>query len=268
MDVLQTFVARLGFRLDAVRAVLVFGLIYARMMPIIAMSPFLGGQLITARIKILLSMLLTIVITPYFYINAGEIPVSYAIIFFFMKEVFIGMVIGFYVSLIYYAIQGAGFVIDQARGQTQGASFDPFLSAQVSNIGEYLNLLSIVLFFVINGHLIFINEISSSYLIVPIDSFPQFQFSHIMTVLKFSSGFFVIALRLSVPVLLVILSVDIFMGIVNKLAASVNVFFISMPLKAFAGILVFLLALPLYFGEIKSILSSIVEYIKHFLGLL
>ncbi len=268
MDVLQTFVSRLGFKLDAIRAVMIFGLVYARMMPIIAMTPFLGGQLITARIKIVVALLLTIVIAPYFYINAGAVPGNYSVIFFFMKEAFIGFVIGFYVSLIYYAIQGAGFIIDQSRGQTQGASFDPFLSAQVSNVGEYLNLLSIVLFFIINGHLIFINEVSRSYFIIPVDSFPPFQYLHLMTILKFSSSFFVIAVRLSIPVLLVILSVDILMGIVNKLAASVNVFFISMPLKAFIGILIFLIALPVYFSEIKDILLTIIEHIKTFLGIL
>lgn len=268
MTEIQTFTNSLGFNIDVIRGILVFALIYSRMMPIIAMSPFLGGQFVSARIKIMISMLLTLVLIPYFYIHAGEIPHSYSIIFFLLKEVFIGFLIGFYVSLIYYAIQGAGFIMDQARGQTQGANYDPFLAAQVSNIGEYLNLLSVVLFFIINGHIMFINEVFNSYFLVPVESFPDFASFHIVAVIKYSAGFFIIALRLSVPVLAVILSVDILMGIVNKIAASVNVFFISMPLKAFVGILILLLALPLYFGEIKIILSNLLESIKNLLEIL
>lgn len=268
MGQLQTFVSSFGFDFDAVRGILIFSLLFSRMLPIVSMSPFLGGQFIQSRLKTMVSMVLTFVLLPYFYTTAGEIPHDYSIIFYLLKEAFIGFVIGFYISLIYYAIQGAGFIIDQSRGQTQGQNYDPFLSAQVSFTGEYLNLLSIVLFFGINGHLIFINEICNSYFIIPLNQFPHFTSYHLIMIMEFSARFFIIAVRLSVPILIVILSADILMGIVNKMAQSVNVFFLSMPLKAFLGILILLIALPVYFQEIKTILMDMIDHIKYFLGYL
>jgi len=82
METLQLFIKRFGFSFDAIKGVMVLVLIYARIIPVVVMSPFLGGRLVTGRIKIILSLLLAILILPYFYARVSNLPTNLEFVFF------------------------------------------------------------------------------------------------------------------------------------------------------------------------------------------
>lgn len=61
---------------------------------------------------------------------------------------------------------------------------------------------------------------------------------------------FRLALAFAMPALLVMLLVDVALGLVNRSAPQLNVFFLSMPIKSLLGLLMLLLALSTAFAPL------------------
>jgi len=237
----ETVLKEMGILQSFQSFVLVLGLILGRMIPILTINPFLGGQLMPANLKIGFSILVAILI--YKPITAGmaqplpEETLSYAALL--IKEIIVGTAIGFISALVFFGVQSAGRVMDQARGSSMAQMLAPQTGGQVSLLGEIKFQFSIVLFFLLNGHHFFLKAIFMSFKTVPVEQIPNFvqQATPAVTFIAWTSGkVFTIALLLAAPVIVAIFLTDLVFGVINRVAPQVNVFFMSMPVKMMLGI--------------------------------
>ena len=162
------------------------------------------------------------------------------------KEVIIGMIIGFTVSVIFWAIEGIGFVIDNQRGSTMAVVFDPFFGEQTSIFGSLLLQFMTVLFFVSGGFLVMLSGIFESYQIWPIFSLlPRLDTSFCLFFLNQVDNLMKLIVLFAAPILIAIFISEFGLGLINRFAPQLNVFFLSMPIKS--GIACFLMILYLSF---------------------
>jgi flagellar biosynthetic protein FliR len=116
-------------------------------------------------------------------------------------------------------------------------------------LGQFKLQLSIVLFLLINAHHAFISSLIRSYEIIPALGFPHFQAGWTpaaMMITKMTGGVLAIGIQLAAPVMIALLLTDLFFGIINRVAPQINVFFLSLPVKMAVGLVVVLIALPLF----------------------
>jgi len=155
-----------------------------------------------------------------------------------VKEVFIGLLIGFSAAAIFWAIESAGFFIDNHRGATMASSIDPLTGSQTSPLGNLLTQALAVIFFVGGGFLLFLGALYESYLLWPVFSFfPDMHHdgaAHFLGVLDQIMG---TAVLLAAPVILVMFMAEFALGLVSRFAPQLNVFFLAMPVKSGVGIL-------------------------------
>lgn len=174
-----------------------------------------------------------------------------------LKELFIGVSIGFCFGMVFWAINAAGNVIDTQVGMTLAQVFDPIQGHQSSLHGNFLSQFAAWLFMASGAFLVFLDLLLSSYAMWPVVSFfPTLhaagmelfvgQFSYLMTAL----------LVLAAPAMVVLLLIDLSFGLVNRFAPQLNVFTITMPIKAWLATWIILLMLGVYVEIVLDRLSA------------
>lgn len=218
-------------------------LFFGRMLPIIALSPFFGARVLPHPAKVALALALFSVFLPQLLIVTKSQTIGFntwALVL-FLKEVFVGYILGFFISLPFQIVQSAGMFIDHQRGGASLMINDPTIQNQSSPLGTLFNMVMIFLFFYIDGPFLFIEGILTSYEVVPPDSFisPYFfneDSSFWEVEMQILNQIMKIAVRLASPALIAILMTDLFLGIVNRMAPQVQITFLGLPLKSLLGL--------------------------------
>lgn len=219
-------------------------LFLARMLPIIALSPFFGARVLPHPVKVTFAISLFVIFLPQLlFVTKTPLAFDLSLLMMFLKELFVGYAMGYLISCPFIIVQNAGIMIDHQRGGASLMVNDPTIQNQSSPLGTLFNMVLIVLFFGIDGPFLFIEAISTSYDIIPPDQFFNTHFF-----LK-GSGFWEmqiklfakvmnLSIQLATPALLIILMTDTFLGIANRLAPQVQITFLGMPLKSLLALAV------------------------------
>lgn len=233
----------------------VFFLFLARMLPIIAQAPFFGSRVLPNPTKLFLALTLFVIFLPHFLLSfKSGIGFNMTLLFLMFKELFIGLVLGFLISIPFIIVQAAGILVDHQRGGASLMVNDPTVQNQSSPLGTLFNMVLIVVFYLIDGPFLFLDAFLKSYEIIPPDQFinPAF-FANGSPMWKLIVQLFnqtmTMAIQLSAPALIAILMTDVFLGIANRLAPQVQITFLGMPLKSLLGLLVICLGWQLLTSE-------------------
>lgn len=219
-------------------------LFFGRMLPIIGLAPFLGGRVLTNPAKIFLALNLFVIFLPQLSSSlTHSLPFDSDLILYLIKELFIGLAIGFLISIPFTIVTAAGMIIDHQRGGASLMVNDPTIQNQSSPIGTFFNMVLIYVFYMIDGPFLFFDAIARSYQVIPADQFFSAQFfatgsSFWTTMMKLFNEVMVISIQMCTPALLAILMTDVFLGIANRLAPQVQITFLGMPLKSLLGLAV------------------------------
>ena len=82
---------------------------------------------------------------------------------------FVGLVIGFIMSMPFVIVQNAGIIIDHQRGGASLMVNDPTVQNQSSPLGTLFNMVLIFIFYTLDGPFLFLNAIITSYDVIPPD---------------------------------------------------------------------------------------------------
>ncbi len=226
-----------------------------RLLPIIGLSPFFGSKVLAHPVKIVFAMCLFVIYLP-LLLATTRTPLTFNlnVIFLAAKEMFIGLSLGFLVSIPFMIVQNVGMIIDHQRGGASLMVNDPTIQNQSSPLGTLFNMMLIYAFFVINGPFIFLDAIARSYELVPMDRFLSNEFFTANSPfwkqqIKILNQMMVITIQLAGPALIMILMTDVYLGIVNRLAPQVQITFLGMPLKSLLALLIIALGLKLFMQE-------------------
>ena len=197
----------------------------------------------------------------------GE-PDLWMFAFLALKEAFIGFVIGFFAAVPFWIAESVGNFIDNQRGATMGEVYSPLSGAQVSTFGIFFTQLASCMFFVSGAVLILLGALYRSY-----DIYPVFAPGLEMTSEAASNILFILddmlrrTLVVSAPVIIVMFLATLGLGLVNRTAPQLNVFFLSMPVKSALGIALLVIYLPfimdmLMYARESEILPPVMKILK------
>nr|CRI42946.1 Bacterial export protein, fliR/mopE/spaR family [Chlamydia pneumoniae] len=228
----------------------VFLLLLARLLPIFAVAPFLGAKLFPSPIKIGIGLSWLAIIFPKVLAdtqitNYMDNNLFYVLL---VKEMIIGIVIGFVLAFPFYAAQSAGSFITNQQG-IQGLEGATSLISieQTSPHGILYHYFVTIVFWLVGGHRIVISLLLQTLEVIPIDSFFPAEMMSLsapiwITMIKMCQLCLVMTIQLSAPAALAMLMSDLFLGIINRMAPQVQVIYLLSALKAFMGLLFLTLA--------------------------
>lgn len=271
----QRILASLGYHTDLGTFLVLFGLVLSRLVLAISLAPFLGGRSVTGRIKIGLAVFITALLLPSVAPtgNVGDLN-TLRVMALLVKEAVIGATIGFMSQIVFYAIQMAGAMIDYQRGMSQATFFAPQLETNVSLIGQLQFQTALVLFLLMNGHLVFLRALAASFRTVPVLDFPRFTagtMAGVEQMARYTGEALLIAVQLSAPALLALFLVDISFGMLGKVASGLRVHGESQPVKSLLGLGVVLLGMsyilsrmPWFFAGMLQQLDQLIRHVAVF----
>ena len=164
------------------------------------------------------------------------------------REALIGFLIGFFAAIPFWVAENVGNFIDNQRGATMGEVYSPLNGSQVSTTGIFFTQLVSTIFFVSGAIFLFLGALYKSYAIWPVfpaDAvFPAFVSDAPVRILTALDGMLRTTVVISAPVIIVMFLATLGLGLVNRTAPQLNVFFLSMPVKSALGVAMLIVYLP------------------------
>lgn len=234
-----------------------FFLVFLRVAAILMFMPVFDSQSIPLLFKVALAFATSIVLFP--MLDLDLLPVLnnvYALGIKAMGEIFIGLVIGFSVKLIFAGIQLAGQLAGYQMGMALANVMDPSSSEQVPLLAQFTNLFGLLIFIAINAHHWFIKALTHSFQMVPPLNV-NFSGSLIEHLIKMSGNMFVIGIQVGAPVIASLLITSVAFGLIARTVPQMNVFIVAMPLKIGIGLLFLGFGLPYFSAFLEKIFGGL-----------
>jgi type III secretory pathway component EscT len=227
---------------DPFNVLAAFFLMLARILPIMMLAPFLGAKNAPNTAKMIFSVAICAIFLPQVLIPLKEpLALDVKLIGYTIKELFVGFVLGFLVTIPFYVAQTSGSLIDHIRGSASLQVTDPTTQTQTGPVGIFYNYVLLVVFFAIGGPIYFIEGLSHSFELIPVNNYlnPYFFslsipfWKSILTLLTHVTS---LAIQLGAPSIIGILMAEMFLGIANRMAPQVQIVFLGISLKSFVGL--------------------------------
>ena len=224
-----------------------FVIVFVRVSAMIFMVPIFGEGRVPFMVTWGLSLLIAALLFP---IVGKQAAPSVDLDFLSLAlriggEVAIGVIIGFAVRFVFAGIQVAGEMTGVQMGFSIANVIDPTSNQQVSIITEFQYMLALLLFLTVDAHHIFIAAIAESYQAVPSLSF-HFSGELLQALVHLSRDIFIIAIKISAPIMAVLLFTNVGMGVIARTVPQMNIFIVSFPLQIAIGLLFLGLTAPVF----------------------
>jgi flagellar biosynthetic protein FliR len=246
------------FPLETLEHLQGFFWIFIRVGMLIFLLPFFGARGIPVLWKIGASIILTGVLTPVVSTPdfLPEDPVSVGLCI--ASEAMLGFSMALGVKILLSAVQLAGQFLGFQMGFNMASVLDPQTGVQSSVISQFLYLLTVLFFFSVDGHHLFIRGVVASFNAVPPNRF-QVSPNLCAVLVKASGTMFLIALKLASPVMIALFLSNLCLGIVARTVPQVNILMIGFPLNIGLGLIIFGVTLTVLSPFLADVVKRIGE---------
>jgi len=238
--------------------------LFTRFTGFFVIAPFFSERAFPVVVKVFLA-LFTSWLT--LYSSNMSLPLDTPVLTLTLNLLFnflVGFSLGFIVYLFLQAFNGAGYIF----GFQMGFGMEEVLAfgeEQTNPTGELIYLLGLTVFVLIKGPLLIFEGLKDSLEVFPVNlvNLKEDFFSYIV---ERSDEFFVMILKIGIPIIAFMLIVSIVLGIVSRLIPQMNVFMVGLPLKVMIGFVLIAGMLPIWADMAQSISNLAWNAIQELLG--
>jgi len=244
----------------------IFLLVVVRMLGMFVAAPFFSSGTIPIRVRVAASVFIAVCIFPLVVNTFGTIPenmYSYALLI--LTEALIGILIGFMMSIIFASFQLAArmFSFQMALGIAE--VIDPFSEIGITIVGQLWGLMGLMIFIAIGGPHLLIMATFESYERVRIFSLISGGETMFKTLTSSFGAMFVVALKLSFPILITLFLLSVTLGLLAKAAPQMNIFMVGFPVQIGVGFFIMILVIGAVAFGMAGSLERAVESIRAFI---
>jgi len=174
-----------------------------------------------------------------------------------LSELFFSFLVFIIIRIFLLSPQLSGETISYQLGYGLMTLVSPFEENPVSVITEFIFLIAITLFFVLDIHIGFLWGIKKSFEIVPPFSFALSENQSEFLLQRLRESFYV-SLQIAFPVILAMFIIEISIAIISRTIPQFNIFVVGFPLRIAIGILI----LTFTFDRIGFLIG---EFMKKFI---
>jgi type III secretion protein T len=227
----------------------------ARFYGAMAISPLFSDTYFSKMLKMILALMFSFIVFPFCY-GETAIALPHSLVLkgiLLLKEIVVGVIFGYLLSLPLWLIENVGNLIDLQRGEQFGAAINRTTQNPSSSISKLLLQGFITYLVSMNWFIFFIDTIFGSLKLIQINTLlPTSKFLTLNDYINFFSGYFYWVVIISLPVIFGMFLVDLIFGLVSSFIPQMNVTVLSMPLKSAVALMI----LVLFTGEIYHLALS------------
>lgn len=226
----QTMTGLPGFELqELITIILQYFVTMLRIGAFLISAPLIGARWLPIRVRLIMSVVITLIIWQYTIPVSPEILTSYKSIIIIFSEIIIGLSAGLILTIWFSAVLLAGEKVASTSGLSFAAQIDPNTGGQTPVVSQIFYLFLLVLFTSTDGHLVAIRTLLDSYRILPIGVIPSFDI-FISAGIQAAGTMFYAASIIMLPFSVILLLTNFSIGIITRSAPSLNLFSIGFPI--------------------------------------
>jgi flagellar biosynthetic protein FliR len=244
-----------------------FLLIFFRIIAMVELAPLLSSSSIPQLAKVGMSFFIAAAVFPSVLATGNPIPtgaVDYGLLV--LGEVAIGLLMGFLLNLIFIAFQLAGEIFSLQTGFSASLVFDPQSQVEIPIMGEFLNLIAMLVFLTTGG--------MSKFLLVGVErSFQYLRAMDLVThregiitlLINGLSGLFQSALTIAFPILGTLLLVSVAMGLLARAAPQMDILTMGFPVSIGVSFLLLFATMPFLMTAMERIIDGSFQTLNGFI---
>lgn len=260
MDLLSVWLERLNLMLP----------VFLRVGGFIAALPMMGRS-VPVMVKVGLAGILTLFVFPGLGQGSSPSPSLLSWVVILLSETLVGLALGFLVAVFFSAVVVAGQLIDVPMGFGMANVIDPQSGAPMPVAAQFQNIITILVFCVLDGHHTLLRLLTDSFNVVPIGE-ASWSSAGLEAVLQAVADAFVMGIKLGLPVLAGLLLTDVALGIMSRAVPQINLFAVGFSIKIGVGLLLLMFAVPGFLwvltwafapaGELSQSLSALLRGLR------
>lgn len=219
------------------------GLVFARFSGFMLTLPIFSTVGLPRHVAVLLALALTVLVAPSLPALVGE-PSLTLLVLGLGGELLLGAALGLVVRAVFASLTVAAEVLSQQTAMGMASSLDPVMQSTQAPLGILASWLAGLVFIAGDLHLHLLLLLSRSFEIAPpgllggVRPLSEALVDAVEVTI-------VLGFQLASPLIALVFLVNVFIGVLSRLAPKMNVFFsVGMTLNSVAGIWLFAVALP------------------------
>jgi flagellar biosynthetic protein FliR len=249
-----------------------FLLLAVRALAMIEVAPLLSSDAIAQPVKLALAGLVAFLCMPTAHVFTGDSaaalsgaalsnlryePFSLRFVLLVLGEGVIGIITGFYMTIIFAAFSTAGQFFSLQMGFGAPETFDPLSQVENPLLGQYLNLVAMLVFLTIGGlRELFIGGFWRSVQSLSFASLIAGHESVIQMLLSGLSRLFLDAIVISLPILGTLFLTSLATGLISKAAPQINILSEGFPISISVSYILIYATLPFMTEAFSRVIES------------
>lgn len=238
-------------------------LVFARVGAAFSVMPTIGDAFVNMRTRLLFSLAVSALVAPVVVDRIPPMPNDvFRLLVLLVGEMAVGIFLGTIARLLMGALEVAGTIISLQAGLANAQMFNPALATQGSLPGSLLGWLGILLLFLTNLHHLLIMAVVDSYsTFVPGAPIPIDDMANMVG--QMVSKSFLLGVQMATPFIISGTLFALALGLLNKLAPQIQVFFLFTSIQVALGLFMFALTLgAMMTFWLSHFESSFVDFLK------
>lgn len=231
---------------------------FLRVLAVFSSAPIFSSRSVPLRTKVGLALVIALCVQPGLAdqpIIALTGPNAFTAV---VQQLAVGLAIGLAVRIVFSAVEMAGELIGLQMGLNFSGFFDPSTNSQTSAAGRLFGNMAMMLFVVLNGHLLLIQAVMASFRTFPVGGDPLVSLGT-LRLHELGSVIFSYGLWIALPMIGMLLFINVVLGVISRIAPQMNVFAIGFPLTLSMGLIGIAVTLPLLDGPVNQLMRIVSE---------
>lgn len=236
----------------------IFFLVAARILAMIMTTPLLSMQAVPRTAKVALAGFVAFIVMPQAYPSGWNVD-AFSMDYFLLVvgEALIGVITGFFVSMVFATFGSAGQFFSYQMGFGASEVYDALAQIENPILGQYLNLIAMLVFLEVNGfQTLFLGGVLRSFqsfncfsLIGAKDVFVSFFLTGLSTL-------FLNAMVIALPIVGTLFLIHVAMGLLSKAAPQMNLLSEGFPITILVTFFLLAVSLPLMVNLFQQIIDQ------------
>jgi flagellar biosynthetic protein FliR len=228
-------------------------------------APLFGDGVASARLRLMLALSMTVLIAPLLPQPAPLTSFSAEWWLRIAAELTLGVIMGFVLKIVFEAVVLGGEYVGNGMGIGFAQLADPLHGAAAPVIGQFLQIVAILLFLAFGGHLRLLQALADSFHTMPVANVAV-STRTAYALAELGSELFSGAIAVALPTVAALLLVNIAFGVMSRSAPTLNALSVGFPLSIVCGLVLLRVNLPqlssVFSGQLDrafAVLSSLIN---------
>ena len=231
---------------------------FVRVLAVFTSAPVFSARSVPVRVRVALAFLVALASQaslPQADIIGFNDPRALGVL---IQQIGVGLSLGFAVRVVFAAVELAGEMVGLQMGLNFASFFDPSMGSQSNAVGIFFSQMVVLLFVVMNGHMMVLMAVNRSFVAFPIDQ-NFLQTLAQMSLYRLGGDLFASALWIALPMIGLLMFTNLALGIMSRVAPQLNIFAIGFPITLLVGLLGIAFTLPMLDQPFIALMSRVID---------